>query len=125
MVSPALQRGERDSANGTRSPVGTPLGHLIYRNQEPGRNCHKMFAGFSVCVRTLQLVFSDVVVLRSCGLVSVQAASLVCSRVMLKASVARVNSFATLFNPRVRNCLIPRCCFRTPNTGSTIALRRA
>jgi hypothetical protein len=54
-----------------------------------------------------------------------QAARMACSRVMLKASVARVNSFPTWFNPRVRNWRIPRCCLSTPKTGSTTALRRA
>ena len=45
------------------------------------------------------------------------------NRDRLNAVVARASSTATLGSPRRRNCRIPRCCFKIPNTGSTIALR--
>ena len=87
--------------------------------------------GFSVCVRTPLALCNGVLVLSfsepatPVGVFLFQAARMTCSRVMLNARVARVNSLFTFFSPRVRNCLIPRCCFRTPKTGSTTALRRA
>ena len=37
--------------------------------------------------------------------------------------VAEVNSILTLSDPRNRNCLNPRCCFKILNTGSTIDMR--